>query len=376
MSRPSISALRRFATTRSLQTWGTIQEAVSGIGFVQADPIRAPARAQDLILRQRVTGYRAGDLERQYRHLALCEDVLHVYGFLAQHHLRLLHPRPLSGHWQQFVESRTVLRKSVLRLVSELGTAHPRAVEKELGSQSCENGWGGQSSETTMMLDALHQQGLLRVAHREAGQRVYECVSAQSRGRSLPVNERAEGLCRLLTSLYAPMPLRSLRQVLGAVRGPLTDSPKAALERLLLRGELRSERIDAEDWIWPECETQALLSADAVDDRVRLLAPFDPVVWDRRRFSLLWNWEYRFEAYTPVAKRKLGYYALPLLFRDQITSVANLSVREGNLQAELRFVGNRPREAAFRRGLDQELDSLSQFLGLSTSNSHPASIHP
>lgn len=52
------------------------------------------------------------------------------------------------------------------------------------------------------------------------------------------------------------------------------------------------------------------------DERVRLLAPFDPLVWDRRRFELLWGWPYRFEAYTPPAKRKLGYYALPLLWRD------------------------------------------------------------
>ena len=54
----------------------------------------------------------------------------------------------------------------------------------------------------------------------------------------------------------------------------------------------------------------------AAADGVRLLAPFDPVVWDRRRFELFWGWAYRFEAYTPAAKRKLGYYALPLLWRD------------------------------------------------------------
>jgi uncharacterized protein YcaQ len=91
--------------------------------------------------------------------------------------------------------------------------------------------------------------------------------------------------------------------------------------------------------------------------RVRLLAPFDPVVWDRRRFALLWGWEYRFEAYTPAAKRQLGYYALPLLYRAQVIGWANLQVREGTLAAELGFVGTQPREAAFRRGLEQELAS-------------------
>ena len=50
-----------------------------------------------------------------------------------------------------------------------------------------------------------------------------------------------------------------------------------------------------------------------VQDTVRLLTPFDPVVWDRDRFEMFWGWQYRFEAYVPAAKRRLGYYALPML---------------------------------------------------------------
>ncbi|MGC4048239.1 MAG: crosslink repair DNA glycosylase YcaQ family protein [Paludibaculum sp.] len=49
---------------------------------------------------------------------------------------------------------------------------------------------------------------------------------------------------------------------------------------------------------------------------VRLFAPFDPVVWDRLRFETFWGWAYRFEAYTPAPKRVRGYYALPLMWRD------------------------------------------------------------
>lgn len=362
MRAPTCKTLRCHATARSLPTWDSTIEAVTHLGFVQADPIRAPARAQDLILRQRVKDYRVGDLERQYPQLPLWEDMLHVYGFLPQQHVPLLHPRQLSSHWSEFLSGRAALRKSVLRLVQQLGTAHPREVEKELGGATCESGWGQRTSETRMMLEVLHLTGLLRVARRESGQRVYACVSTDERLRPLTAWARAEGLCRLLVSLYAPMPARSLRQVLGAVRGPVTATPKAALERLCKKGELRCERIDGEEWIWPEAETAALLVADAEEARVRLLAPFDPVVWDRRRFALLWGWEYRFEAYTPAAKRQLGYYALPLLYRAQVIGWANLQVREGTLAAELGFVGTQPREAAFRRGLEQELAALQDFL--------------
>src|SRR5262249_51348314 len=98
------------------------------------------------------------------------------------------------------------------------------------------------------------------------------------------------------------------------------------------------------------------------DDRVRLLAPFDPVVWDRRRFEMLWGWAYRFEAYTPVAKRKLGYYALPLLWRDRVIGWGNVSMKQTTLQAEFGYVGATPRDRVFRQALDEEIDRMRQFL--------------
>ena len=72
-------------------------------------------------------------------------------------------------------------------------------------------------------------------------------------------------------------------------------------------------------------------------DTVRLLTPFDPVVWDRARFELLWGWVYRFEAYTPAPKRKLGYYALPLLWRDRVIGWGNLSVKRRRASVRVRL---------------------------------------
>ena len=98
---------------------------------------------------------------------------------------------------------------------------------------------------------------------------------------------------------------------------------------------------------------------------MRLLAPFDPIVWDRRRFELLWGWAYRFEAYTPAAKRVRGYYALPLLWRDRVVGWANAAVREGRLTVAPGFVdGRAPRDRGFAAALDEEADRMAQFLGL------------
>ena len=99
-------------------------------------------------------------------------------------------------------------------------------------------------------------------------------------------------------------------------------------------------------------------------ERVRLLAPFDPLVWDRRRFELFWGWAYRFEAYTPASHRVRGYYALPMLWRDQVIGWANLSISARELTADLGFIGKRPADAAFKAALDAELQRMRDFLHL------------
>src|SRR5450432_2059362 len=91
----TLDDLRRFAVARSLFPPTTLGRALDRMGFVQADPIRAPARAQDLILRHRVKeGYRAGDLERLYGSLGVEEDFFTTYGFVTRAVQALMHPRP------------------------------------------------------------------------------------------------------------------------------------------------------------------------------------------------------------------------------------------------------------------------------------------
>jgi len=147
-----------------------------------------------------------------------------------------------------------------------------------------------------------------------------------------------------------------LRYAVPQWRGEL----KSALPRALKR--LAHARVEDMDWYWPAGEHAP---RDAPDHRVRLLTPFDPVVWDRRRFELLWGWSYRFEAYTPVPKRKLGYYALPLLWRDDVIGWGNLTVKNGELRSEFGYVKSHPpRDRGFARALAAELDRMRTFLGI------------
>jgi uncharacterized protein len=88
------------------------------------------------------------------------------------------------------------------------------------------------------------------------------------------------------------------------------------------------------------------------------------VVWDRTRFELLWGWAYKFEAYTPAPQRKLGYYALPLLWHERVIGWGNLSLAEGKLNHTLGFAGKAPRDVQYRTALAAELERMQAFLGL------------
>ena len=137
-------------------------------------------------------------------------------------------------------------------------------------------------------------------------------------------------------------------------RGELKSALQRAKERLA------HARVDGVDWYWPAGEKTR---ADAPQDTVRLLTPFDPVVWDRDRFEMLWGWAYRFEAYTPAPKRKLGYYALPLLWRDRVIGWGNLAVKDGRSSRRISAMSRSPpRERAFQRELEAELDRMRAFL--------------
>src|SRR5690606_29839157 len=130
------------------------------------------------------------------------------------------------------------------------------------------------------------------------------------------------------------------------------------------RQQLQRGRVAGLDWLWP-LDERADSRRWKAGPQVRLLTPFEPLVWDRRRFELCWGWAYRVEAYTPAPRRKLGYYALPLLWRDRVLGWGNLSVAEGALRAQLHYVdGHAPRDPAFEHALEQELARMRVFLRL------------
>jgi uncharacterized protein YcaQ len=363
----TLDDLRRFTVARNFSAPTTLRRALHRMGFVQADPIRSPARAQDLIMRHRVKNYRAGDLERRYATLDIEEDFFVTYGFVTRSLQALMHPRsdsrvPADDIGRPWPSAQRKRAQLLLEFVRERGVVHPREVDEHFSHGTVKNYWGGSSNATTHLLDAMHYRGMLRVARRESGIRIYTAHEHEAALTDAAERRaRIDALVDVVVRIYAPLPGPSLSVFVRRLRFAVPQwraELKSALQRAKQR--LSHARVDGVDWFWPAKENSL---RDAPQDRVRLLAPFDPVVRDRERFELLWGWVYRFEAYTPTPKRKLGYYAMPLLWRDRVIGWGNLSVKNGELNSEFGYVGSQPNDRAFKRELEAELDRMRVFLG-------------
>jgi uncharacterized protein len=341
--------MRRHAIAATLFPPTDLKQAIEKLGFVQCDPIRAPARAQDLILRQRVRDYRAGDLDRRYAELGLEEDYLYAYGFVPEGTWRLLHPR--------MNKRLSRIEERVLQLVCAQSKMHPRELEAHLGRKRQVNAWGGYSKATTRTLEALHYRGLLRVACREKGIRLYQVARPQA--ECLASEERLRRIVLLIAAILAPVPVRSLRAALRhlAHGAPTLTRGRNIVEKMLSGGDLTAAELEGVHYVWP---TGDLVSVEQLA-QVRFLAPFDPLVWDRYRFEHLWGWAYRFEAYTPPAKRQRGYYAMPLLWREDLIGWVNVT-RNGDVDLTAGFVNQKPKSRQFQRAFEDEFERMRQFL--------------
>lgn len=356
----SLVWLRRQAVGWSLpRSAGTLAATLAELEFVQADPIRAPARAQDLILRHRVRGYRVGDLDRHYPSLDVDEDWLYAYGFVARRLRPYLHPR----RDRRVADGTFVLtarEADVLAFVRERGVTHPRDAQAHFGHERVSNDWGGSSSATTLDLERLRHYGHLRVADRVGGVRRYEV--APPMGEPLDPGDRLRAVVLRVARNLAPVPEASLSVAVSIAVASIRPSGGrsgglSVIRDLLTRGLLTAVDVAGTRYVWPADLVPVEGDPPA---RVRFLAPFDPLVWDRRRFGQVWGWNYRFEAYTPVAKRVLGYYAMPLLWRDRVIGWANCAGADSDV--EVGYVDGSPTGTTYAKALDAEIQRLRAFL--------------
>jgi uncharacterized protein YcaQ len=313
---------RRFIRTalRLDARFRNVMEAVQHLGYVQIDPIDVCGRMHDLILRNRVQAYaREGLLHALYgygrKKPVLFEHYLGVLVALPVEDYRYILPS-MKAH-RQSTGTRSALdpeqKKMAKKILERIRAEGPLGAANFLQSGSSRTDWGTSGTLARTTLDKLFLQGRLLIARREQFRRVFDlperilpAAALNAKPATLEETQRWHILSRLrqrrliaLNKVHAALVHDLVYQVGVDGHAPLyclrSDAP-------LL---------------------DAVADAPFGSEQVHLLAPLDPLIYDRKLTRSLWGFDYTWEVYTPPAKRLRGYYALPILSGTRIVGYAD-----------------------------------------------------
>ncbi len=289
------------------------------LGYVQIDTIAVIQRAHHHVLWSRVPDYRPHVVHAlQEKDRAVFEYWNHAASYLPMSDYRfslpLMRRFRRDTHWSDnSPELRRAMRR-VLRRIRRDGALRLRDVE----SKELVQGW---SSATPSKIEkrALHElwmRGDVMICSRQGFQKVFdlsERVLPQDTDKTSPTQrEAAEFHVRRALRALGVARLSELHYLQDATRA---SAVKAALHSLIKRGDVVEVRIEGTPcYTTPEA---LMLKAPLRKIRLRILSPFDNLVIQRKRLQWLFGFDYFIECYVPAAKRRYGYFCLPLLYGDK-----------------------------------------------------------
>jgi uncharacterized protein YcaQ len=295
------------------------------MALLQIDTIQVVARSPYLVLFSRLGDYQPAWLDELVASTRLFETWAHE-ACIAPIEDYPLHRRALEtrDHW--FVNRARRLRRrqgrGMLALLEQVRAGGPVKTSDFEAPRRDGAGWWGWKKEKSW-LEAWLALGELMVARREGFQRVYDVAARVHPPSASTVLPTAAEASRALVE-------RSVR-ALGVTRAgwihdyyrtrPRLD--EAALRPLVDDGTLLAVRVRG----WPDVGylhrdhralAERVAAREVTATHTALLSPFDPVVWDRERARQLFGFDYRLECYTPAARRRYGYFVLPVLRRGAL----------------------------------------------------------
>ena len=345
-----------------------IGTALAHHGYIQIDPINVTGRMHDLILRNRVRGYREGGLMRYlhgesttltasqrtaFEHHIPSAGILVAFPLDAWPHLQatMRANQHRTSSWSGRLSPRQ--KELVPHLLAEIAARGPLCSEDFADTGWARSFWGA-STQAKATLQKLFFHGRLLIARRGDGNRRYYDLPERvlpARVLALPEprktdSARWEAQLKLRQRRLCLLKRNELSHVTDLVQPvELTNADCPPLYMLKSDMPLLSEIENRESKI----ENGAPL----------LLAPLDPLIYNRRLTSALWNFNYTWEAYVPPAKRKRGYYALPVLSGVEI--VGHVDPKADRENGRLRVVSRRVRRGHKVTGA---IATLAGFLGL------------
>jgi uncharacterized protein YcaQ len=336
--------------------------AVEHLGYVQIDTINVIERCHHQILYTRIPGYRRDHLRQaQTIDKTVFEYWAHALSYLPTRDLRF-YVRAMRRDWQARSAWFGAVKDSDLRKVIARIRKHGALTIRDIDDDVLvekEHAWGSRKPSKRALQLAFYK-GLVTVSQRTGMLKTYELTSRHfGWERPPPAATEAEILEYLLERALRSQGIVSLGSVCYA-----NPRRKPAMRRLIeskvRRGELAAVTLEGEHWTRPETLEVRL---DSGGDRVHILSPFDPLIHQRKRLQLYFDYLHRFEAYVPRDKRVFGYFAQPVLVGDEIVAVLDLKTdreRRKLLVQQWTWVGRRPRRPLKKR-IEEALHRFEHF---------------
>ena len=377
----SAAAARRFLVARHLlgpprslpARAKSVLAVVRHLGSLQFDPLESPgARNHELVLAARVRGYRRGWCERWlygperelFEAYNKSLNILSIdelpYHRLAWQRSSVRYAELLGGHEADVTK--------ILASISARGPLPTSHFSREV-NHMLPGGWGPPMRAGRLLVEGLFQAGRLGISRREGNARWYDLIERLFPAELLARRvEEAESVRHRLLTRFRGVGL------LGGAASPEvtvgTGTPaqrKEIIERLVAEGTFIPVTVEGLKGVrYILEEERKLLRRGDVGAEVTFLAPLDPLLWDRRLMRDLFRFEYSWEVYTPAAKRKHGYYVLPILYGDRL--VGRVEPRMDRAASVLTVAGlwleaGFRSERRFRAAFDEALESHRQLAG-------------
>jgi uncharacterized protein YcaQ len=340
--------------------------AVEHLGYVQIDTINVIERCHHHILYTRVPQYRRDHLHQaQAVEKTVFEYWTHALSYLPTKDMRF-YTGSMKRDWRQrsvwFSAVKELDLRRVLARIRRDGALTIRDIDDDVLVEK-DHAWASRKPSKRALQLAFYR-GAVTISRRTGMLKTYELTHRHFGWTRLPraATER-ETLAYLLDRALRSQVIVSLESVCY-----LDPRRKPAMRRLIQTrvrtGDLIPVALDGaerlEHWTRPET-----LSADrdGAQELVHILSPFDPLVSQRKRLRLFFDYEHRFEAYVPREKRLFGYFALPVLDGDAIVAAIDLKTdreRQKLLMQQWTWLTNGSRRERKRR-IEEALHRFERF---------------
>lgn len=346
--------------------------ALEHLSYVQIDTISVVERAHHHIFQSRVSDYQLSHLhEMVSTDKTAFEYWSHAASYLPMRHYRFSLPRKKKyadglSHWFTPTKEHKKQRKVILDRIRSEGPLQSKDFERP---SDAKNGWF-ERTPAKQMLEQLFIEGALMIRERKGFQKVYdlaERVLPSDVNTDFPSSE--EMAMYLIRSSLRTQSIATIGEIAYLRSEELKESVKDAIVKMVALGGVTPVRVEGLEKPYFGLTSELAKNAKPItSETVKILSPFDSIVIQRKRLLDFFDFSYQIECYVPQAKRKYGYFTLPLLYQDQFVGLVDLKAHRA--QKTLEVLGSFLRaeyrqDKDFTEKLKESLKEFALFNGCS-----------